>query len=77
MILGRHPNLWLGFLTAVWNVIVLVGILTISAELSAGVNILLGSFILLLANTSSLTIDAGRAAIRKEAEAGNSTAAPR
>ncbi len=65
LILGRSPNLVLGFLLAVWNVIVLAlhsqGT-DLDATLVAGVNILIGAFVALIANTSSIQVAAGEAA---------------
>lgn len=77
MIFGRHPNLWLGFLTAVWNIAVIATDPLITPILSGAVNLALGAFIALLANTNSITIEAGRTAIRQEQTSGNSTPAPR
>ena len=73
MILGRHPNLWLGFLTGVWNVIFIAHVFTITPEVFASVNLLFAAFIALLANTASLSIDAGRTALRNESKQGKTT----
>jgi len=77
MIFGRHPNLWLGFTTAVWNVIYIANVLTITPEVFGSVNVMLGAAIALVANTNSISIEAGRTALRQEQASGNSTSAPR
>jgi len=65
LIFGRSPNLVLGFLLAVWNVIVLAlnsqGT-ELDATLVAAVNILIGAFVALIANSATIQVAAGDAA---------------
>ena len=67
MILGRAPNIVLGFLTALFNIIVAfhVGGFDPTVEQISVVNVFFGSAILLIANTSSLTVTAGVHAINQ------------
>ncbi len=69
LVFGRSPNLVLGFLTAAWNVVVIahVGGFNPTPELIAGVNILLGAFVALIANTASIQIAAADAAKARKA----------
>lgn len=66
-IFGRSPNLALGVLTALFNVIILfhVGGFNPTAEQISSVNILFGSMIAFVANIPQTTIAAGIHAIRR------------
>lgn len=77
MIFGRHPNLWLGFVTALWNVIYIAKVFDITPEVFGAVNIMLAAAIALIANTNSINIQAGRVALQQERTNGNATPAPR
>ncbi len=62
LILGRSPNLVLGAFTALFNVVVLSNVFTLTPELVAAVNIAAGAIIALIANTTSIQVAAGDAA---------------
>lgn len=64
LIFGRSPNLVLGALTAVFNVLVVahIGGFNPTPETIAAVNVALGAIIALVANTSSIQVAAGNAA---------------
>lgn len=64
LILGRSPNLVLGFLVALYNVVAIahLGGFAPTPELTAAVNILLGAAVALIANTASIQVAAGDAA---------------
>jgi hypothetical protein len=67
MILGRSPNIVLGFLTAAFNAIVIFHLngFAPTVEQTAAVNVLLGAGVLLIANTSELAVAAGVKAIAR------------
>lgn len=77
MILGRHPNLWLAFVDAVWNVIFILHVFNITTEAYGAVNLALAAFIALIANNGAISIDAGRTALRNAQSTGSATSAPR
>jgi hypothetical protein len=62
MILGRSPNLVLGAVTALLNALQLIGTLQLNPEQIAGLNVLAGAVVALVANTASIQIAAGNAA---------------
>jgi hypothetical protein len=62
LILGRSPTLVLGAVTALLNALQLLGILQLEPEQIAGLNVLAGAVVALVANTASIQIAAGQAA---------------
>lgn len=64
LILGRSPNLILGFLSAVLNVVILfhVGGFDPTPEQIVGANGVLFALVALIANTDSIQVAAGKAA---------------
>lgn len=67
MILGRSPNLILGFLTAAFNAVVVFHVYGFAPTLDqiTIVNVLLGAAVALVANVPELAITAGVKAITK------------
>lgn len=62
MIAGRSPNLVLGAVTALINALQLLGILQLDPEQIAGLNVLAGAIVALVANSAPIQIAAGEAA---------------
>ena len=62
MILGRSPNLVLGAVTALINALQLLAIIHLDAGQIAGLNVLAGAIVALIANSASIQIAAGEAA---------------
>lgn len=64
MIFGRSPNIVLGFLTAMFNVAVVFHPLGFTPDGTqiAAVNTAFGALVMLVANTASIQIAAGKAA---------------
>ena len=62
LILGRSPNLVLGAVTALLNALQLLAVIHLDATQLAGLNVLAGAVVALIANTSSIQIASGNAA---------------
>jgi hypothetical protein len=62
MILGRSPNLVLGAVTALLNALQLLAIVHLDPEQIAGLNVLAGAVVALVANSTSIQIAAAEAA---------------
>ena len=78
MILGRSPNLILGFLAAAFNVVVVfhLGGFAPTIDQIAIMNVLLGALVALVANVPELAITAGVKAITKLNNAAPGAATP-
>ena len=68
LLLGRSPNLVLGALTAVFNIIVAIHLGGFNPDVSqiAVVNVGLGAIVALIANNDTVQIAAGRASAARK-----------
>ena len=62
MIFGRSPNLVLGAVTALINALQLLAVIHLDANQIAGLNVLAGAVVALIANSNSIQSAAGDAA---------------
>ena len=62
MILDRSPNLVLGAVTAFINALQLLAVIHLDAAQIAGLNVLAGAIVALIANSAGIQIAAGEAA---------------
>ena len=66
MILGRSPNLILGAVTAAINALQLLAVIHLDAAQIAGLNVLAGAVVALIANSGTIQIAAGKAAENRQ-----------